>query len=174
MTVALVTQDLTALPNALLAIAKTHLRVDWAYDDAFITSVIARAIARFEQVNEVTVNPATVTWTPKAADFKDGAATLPVRPAALTAAMPGYSIVLKWDSVHGIPIQALAGAAADGLVVNLTAGYANAAAVPPAVQDVVLRHTAHLYEHREILVPGGREFVAPDMATDATWWMPRV
>ena len=82
MSVAVVMQDLAALPDALLASAKTHLRVDWAYDDGYIKTVIARAIARFEQVNEVTVNPTEVLWTLKAANFKDGAATLPVRPAA--------------------------------------------------------------------------------------------
>lgn len=172
MTVTVVTQDLTALPNDLLAAAKTHLRVDWAYDDDYIKSVIARAIARFEQVNEVTVNPTAVHWTPKETDFKDGAATLPVRPAKLATPMAGYAVVLKWDSIHGVPILTLQGAAA-AVSVDLLCGYATAGDIPPAVQDVVMRHTAHLFEHREILVPGSREYVAPDLQMDATWWMPR-
>lgn len=172
------TQDRAVLPAGLLALAKTHMRIDWTYDDDFIKSVLARAIDRFQNVNEATLNPTTVLWTPATSDFTNGAITLPVRPVSeFHAALPpddvtaNYSLVLKWDSIHGIPIQQLLGAAA-ALSVNLTAGFATAAVLPPAVEDIVLRHAAHLYEHREILIPG-REYVAPDLAMDATWWMPR-
>jgi len=173
MTVTLVTQDFTALPTELLPLVKQHCRVDHTNDDALLTSIIARAIARFEQATEVTVNPTAVAWTPTAADFTSDMATLPVRPATLATPVSGYSVVLKWDSIHGIPIQVLQGTAADGLSFDLLCGYPNADAIPPAVQDEILRSTAHLYEHREILVPGGRDFVSPDLATDATWWMPK-
>jgi hypothetical protein len=171
MTVTVLTRDLAALPTALLPLVKQQCRVDHSGDDTFITSVIARTIAKFEDVKEVTVNPTAATWTAKVADFKNGMATLPVRPAALTAPLAGYAIVLKFDSIHGIPIQALQGAAAD-LTVALTCGYADVATMSLSVQDWVLRIAAHLYEHREILIPGS-EFVAPDFEKDATWWMPR-
>jgi len=177
MTLAIVAQDLQELPQNLLALAKQHLRVDHAGEDAFITSAIARAIGRFEQVNDVTLNPTEVVWEPNASAFVDGAATLPVRPAAIDEILNSdavdvtadYSVVLKWDAIHGIPILTMRGAAVDGLSVTLTAGYTD---LPPPVLDVVLRHTAHLFEHREILIPG-REYVAPDLKLDATWWMPR-
>jgi uncharacterized phiE125 gp8 family phage protein len=182
---AVIDVDRDALPAALLPLAKQHMRIDGSFEDAFITSVLARAIARFQQLNDVTVNPSTFTWTPPAAAFNgQGGATLPVRPvSAFTATVPGdpdpvdvaadYALALKWDSPYGVPVQLLTGAAADGLTVGLTAGYADLAGLPPEVQDVVLRHAAHLYEHREILLPGS-EYVAPDLKLDATWWMPRV
>jgi len=173
MTVNIVMQDFAALPAELLPLVKQHCRVDHNSDDALMTSIIARAIARFEQANEVTVNPTAITWTPKLADFKNGAATLPVRPATLATPIADYAVVLKWDSIHGIPILALEGAAADGLSVELLCGYPDADAIPPAVLDEVLRSAAHLYEHREILVPGGKDFVSPDLAKDKTWWMPK-
>jgi uncharacterized phiE125 gp8 family phage protein len=184
-TVAIVAVDRDALPAALLPLAKAQLRVDWSGEDAFITSVLARAIARFEQVNEVTINPTTVAWTVDSSAFSTlnggPGATLPVRPVSAFTAQGGeppadvsgdYAISLKWDSIHGCPIQKLTGAAAD-LGVELTAGYTGLATLPPPLIDVVLRHTAHLYEHREILLPG-RDYVAPDLKLDATWWMPRV
>jgi len=175
MTVAVVTQDFAALPAELLPVAKEHCRIDHASDDALMTSIIARAIARFEQMTEVTVNPTAVTWTPRRTDFSGDIATLPVRPATLATPLTGYTVALKWDSIHGIPIQALQGAAADGLTVELLCGYPNADAIPPAVQDEILRTAAHLYEHREILVPGGRDFVTPDTRLwPMAWWMPKV
>ncbi len=180
MTVKVVSRDTTALPTDLLALAKSHMRVEWAYDDAFIQSVIARAIARVEQVNEVTINPTDVLWTLKASAFCNGGADLPVRPASAAVVMQGeppvdvstdYEISLKWNSIHGIPIQTLTGAATDSSI-TLTLGFATAAELPPPLVDLILRHSAHLYEHREILIPG-TEYVAPDLQIDATWWMPR-
>lgn len=172
MTITVVTKDIEALPAELLPLVKQHCRVDHAEDDALLTSIIARAIGHFESKKGVTVNPTAVVWTPVLANFKNGMATLPVRPALLATPLEGYAVVLKWDEIHGVPIQALQGTAADGLSVELLAGYASAAAIPPHVEDTVMRHSAHLYEHREILVPGGKEYVAPDVADDATWWMP--
>lgn len=181
MTLKVVSRDLTSLPAALLAQAKQHLRIDGSYDDAFVESIIARAIGRFEQVNEVTINPTEVLWTVKQTDFVDGAATAPVRPATISTIEEGeppvdvssdYQLVLKWNSIHGIPIEVLQGPAG-ALSATLTCGFATAADLPPPVLDVVFRYAAHLYEHREILIPG-TEFVAPDLAMDATWWAPRV
>lgn len=177
MTVAVVSRDLQTLPTDLLALAKQHCRVDHASDDALLTSIIARAIARFEATNEGTLNETVVLWKPKASDFVDGRASTPVRPvksfqAADSAAVDvtaDYALELKWDSIHGVQIQVLAGAAVDGLAVTLTCGMDP---LDPDVLDVVLRHTAHLYEHREILIPG-TEYVAPDLKLNATWWHPR-
>lgn len=176
MSVAIVSQDIDQHPDNLLPIAKTHARVDGSYDDVFIKSVIARAIARFEQVNRCTVNPTEVLWKPKTTEFCNGFATVPVRPVNSFSVMVGdpptqsfdYSIDLKWDDIYGIPILAMTGPAVAGLAATLTCGFDD---LPPPVLDVVLRHTSHLYNHREILLPD-REYVAPDL--DATWWMPAV
>ena len=174
MTIAVVTEDRDALPAELLPIAKQHCRVDHSNDDDLLISIIRRAIARFQSDNEVTLNPTAVVWTPALAEFTSGMATLPVVPSSLATPIDGYSVVLKWYSIHGIPIQALQGTAANGMTVDLLCGYPSADDLPPDVLDEVLRSTAHLYEHREILVPGGRDHVSPDLATSAAWWKPRV
>jgi hypothetical protein len=58
--------------------------------------------------------------------------------------------------------------------VTIPSGYADAAALDPGIADAVLRYTAHLYENREILVPGS-EAQSPGWTADviATYWMPR-
>jgi hypothetical protein len=174
MSIKLVTQDLTALPTALLADAKQHMRIDWTYDDEFVKSVLARAIGRFEQINGVGLNVATYEWSPADVEFRNGRAPVPVTPVtdftAETTATPDAtaSYTITTDSVFGVPLLYLNGAFASGLVLTLQTGFA---ALPPPVLDIVLRNAAHLYEHREILVPG-IEFVAPDMRIDATWWVP--
>lgn len=179
MSIAVQSVDREELPDVMLPLAKSHMRIDHAEDDDYIMSCIARAIARFESTNGATLNPTTVIWTPAAADFVGTGATLPVRPVSTFTAMAGatdvtadYSIVLKWDDIYGIPIQLLRGASAGGLTVTLEAGFTEDT-LRPEVLDVVLRHAAHLYEHREILAPGN-EYVSPDLRIDATWWMPRV
>jgi len=181
MSVAVQSVDREELPDVLLSLTKSHMRVDHSTDDDYILTCIARAIARFESTNGATLNPTTVIWTPVTAEFCNGGATLPVRPVTSFTAAAGspaadvsanYSIVLKWDDIYGIPIQLLKGAAATGLTVTLEAGFTEDT-LRPEVLDVVLRHAAHLYEHREILLPGSA-YVAPDLQLDSTWWMPRL
>jgi uncharacterized phiE125 gp8 family phage protein len=176
-----VSRDLAALPAGLLAQAKGHARIDSDADDALITSMIARAIAHHEDRLEVTINPTTVEWTPTANDFGELGADVPVRPVSEMTATAGdppvdvsadYSIELKWPvGIHGVPILLLTGAATT-LTLTLTCGYADQNALPPQLLDRVLRDTAHLYEHREILIPG-KEYRAPDLETDGTWWTPK-
>ena len=181
MTIAIVSVDRDTHPAALLPLVKSHCRIDGTYDDAYVTSVIGRAIAKIEAANGAAINPTVITWSPRSDEWCEGRATLPVSPAtSFTAAAgsPGgdvtadYAIELKWDGIHGIPIQVLTGAGAGGLVVTLTLGFTDLADAPELL-DRVLRHSAHLYEHREILTDGA-PYVAPDLALDATWWMPKV
>jgi hypothetical protein len=181
--------DIEALPARLLDEAKQHLRVDGSYDDNFIKSCIARAISKFQNMSGTTLNATTVLWKPRSGEFIDNAATLPVIPITefiaeagepLTDVTASYAIELKWDGIHGVPIQRLVGAFADGLALTLEAGIPGGPPGPPpdlditpAVQDIIFRHTAHLFEHREILIPG-KEYMAPDLAGDLTWWAPRI
>ena len=180
MSIAIVTVDRAALPTALLPLAKSHLRVDGNYDDAYITNAMTRAIAKIEAANDATINPTTVVWTPASTEFCDDIATLPVRPVIDFTAVAGsppvdvsddYSVALKWDGIHGIPIQILQGAAATGLSVTLELGFADQDELPPQLLDMILSHTGHLFEHREIL-SADKDYVAPELQ-DFTWWMPR-
>jgi hypothetical protein len=178
--------DIDVLPTRLLTQAKEQMRVDYADDDDLIKSIVARAIANFQNRNDVVLNPTTVLWKPSADEFKNGGATIPVCPVTeFTAAAGGdvsanYELMLKWNSITGVPIQVLQGAFVNGLAVTLTAGIPGGPPGPPpeldltpAVLDIILRHAAHLYEHREIMMVG-RDEVSPDLQVDATWWVPRV
>ena len=170
--------DLTTLPAALLPLAKSHLRVDGTYDDAYITSAIARGISWFERVTNVSVNPVTWLWSPDM--FVDGLAPVPVSPVNQFTVDAGdgdisddYLIVTL--STYGVGIYALSGIYAAGMVVTIPTGYADAAELDPGILDAVLRYTAHLYENREILVMGS-DATTPGWMNDtiSTYWMPRV
>jgi uncharacterized phiE125 gp8 family phage protein len=170
--------DRTALPTALLPLAKSHLRVDGTYDDIYITDAIKRAINWFERVTNVSVNPVTWTWQPDSGNFCNGLAQVPVSPVTtFTVDASGdvsadYAITTM--STHGIGLYALAGAWADGMAVKIPSGYADINALDPGITDAVLRYTAHLYENREILVIGS-DVQTPGWMTDviSTYWMPR-
>jgi hypothetical protein len=60
------------------------------------------------------------------------------------------------------------------MVVTMPSGYADADEIDPGITDALLRYTSHLYENREILVPG-TEAQTPGWMTDviSTYWMPR-
>jgi hypothetical protein len=178
MSISNVSPNWATLPAALLADAKVHLRITWESDDAFITHAIGRAIGALEQQNDVLINPTTYKWAPAQGEFSDGRARVPFTPASNHAAEDDTGDVtanyaIETNALHGARPQYLVGAFATGLAVTITAGFAAAAAIPPRMLDRIMRLTAHLYEHREILIPG-QEFRAPDLALDATDWMPRV
>ena len=173
--------DWAVLPNQLLSIAKSHLRVDGIYDDHTIGATLARSISWFERETHVSVNPVTYTWKPAYADFCDGVAAVPVSPvnptwaATVDAVDVTASYEILTDSIHGIELERLYGVWVSGLTLTIPSGYASAAAIEPGIVDAILRYAAHLYEHREILVPG-METVTPGWMTDvvSTYWRPRV
>ena len=171
--------DRNALPTALLAIAKSHLRVDGTYDDAYITDAIKRAINWFERVTNVSVNPVTWNWSPDQGSFCSGLAAVPVSPvneftvAAGEADISG-GYLIETMSTHGIGLYSLAGTFVSGMIVSIESGYPDEADLDPGISDAILRYTAHLYENREILVLG-TEALSPGWMTDviSTYWMPR-
>jgi hypothetical protein len=173
--------DLVTLPAGLLPAARSHLRVDGNWDDAGITSTIARAIAWFERVTGVSVNPVTYLWTPAQREFSiSGYAPVPVSPVnSFTAAIGASNVTADYqittDTVHGVEINTLVGSWASGLTITIPSGTASAAALDPGIADIVLRYTAHLYEHREILVAGS-EAQTPGWMLDvvSNWWKPRL
>lgn len=170
--------DLAALPAALLPLAKSHLRVDGTYDDAYITDAIKRAINWFERVTNISVNKVTWTWSPDAADFCAGSAAVPVSPVNSFTVDAGGDVSANYKletmSMHGIGLYRLVGAHVTGMKVAMPSGYADANVLDAGITDAVLRYTAHLYENREILVMG-TEAQTPGWMTDviATYWMPR-
>jgi uncharacterized phiE125 gp8 family phage protein len=173
--------DREDLPVSLLALAKSHLRVDHVSDDSYIRHCIFRAIGRLEGKYGVTINATTAIWTPATTEFDSTGATLPARPASSFTAVAGqppadasanYSLLLKWDDIYGVPIQILKGAAASGLSVTLKLGFTDET-LPAELVDLILLQTAHLYENREILTPD-KPYAMPDLAPSATWWMPRI
>jgi uncharacterized phiE125 gp8 family phage protein len=174
--------DLVALPAALLPFAKSHLRVDGTYDDAYITDAIKRAINWFERVTNVSVNKVTVTWKPDQGNFCNGQAAVPVSPVNSPVVVNdsgGTDVTANYQvetmSQHGVGLYRLVGSFASGMKVTIPSGYADADALDAGIADAVLRYTAHLYENREILVMG-TEAQTPGWMTDviATYWMPRV
>src|SRR5262245_35293948 len=189
MSIVIVTQDFVTLPAALLATAKAHLRVDWTYDDALITSMIARAISWFERVTGVSVNPASYQWVPASSEFTapvwcwDGTTVqqpmVPITPVAAgwTATVGVDNVTSSYsmtaNTVHGVAIYSLVGSYAAGLTLAITSGYTGAT-LPPGILDAIMRYTAHLYENREILVPGTTE-QSPGWLEEvvSTYWMPR-
>jgi hypothetical protein len=176
-----VDHDVAALPTALLGIAKSHMRINGSTDDEYIKLTIARAIDWFERVTNVSVNPVTYTWHLDAVNFCNGAATVPESPVAADFTVKdaggdktsSYSVTTM--STHGVGIYSLRGAYADGLAMTFKSGYADLAAIDAGVLDAVLRYGSHLYENREILVPGSQAST-PGWMTDviSTYWMPRV
>ena len=172
--------DRSALPAALLDIAKSHMRIDGNYDDAYIADAIKRAISWFERVTNVSVNPVTWVWSPGQCDFVNRLATVPVSPVNsftvtatdLTDLSANYTI--ETMSTHGIGLFSLLGGYAAGMIVSIPSGYADADVLDPGIEDAVLRYTAHLYENREILV-GNTEVLSPGWMTNiiSTYWYPR-
>lgn len=175
------TKDFAALPNQLLPRAKAQMRVEGAYDDDDIKDRIGRAIDWFERYTGVSVFKTVYDWSPDQTDFCNNVARIPFSPVNVMTAKDGAaadvssSFIVSTMSMHGVGIYALNGAWISGLVVTIESGYANLPALPFGVLDAVLRYTAHLYDHREILVPDA-QIATPGWTQDvlATYWMPRV
>jgi hypothetical protein len=172
--------DLQALPADLLPGAKAQMHVDHSDNDVYIKSVLARAIAYWEGVWNIAINPRTVVWTPANADFLNGETAAPVRPiAAMTAAATAGDVtsqyVLAKQGLFGAPLYLISGAWQDGLAFSFQCGFATAATLPPGIEDNVMTLATHLYEHREIFLNQGTDAVPMPAIDSATpWWVPRV
>lgn len=174
------TTDRAILPTGLASIAKSHLRIDGTYDDYYIGHTIARAIDWFERVTQVSVNPVTWKWTPDSAAFCNGRIPVPVSPVNSFTVSNGVDDIsadyeMETMSTHGVGLYAMVGSYASGMAVSIPSGYASASLIDPGIADILLRYTAHLYENREILVPG-TDAQTPGWMNDviSTYWVPRV
>lgn len=173
--------DYAELPNDLLDLAKSHLRVDGSFDDVYLIDAIKRAINWFERITGISVNAVTWEWSPDQSEFCDNLATVPVSPvdtftvkdAADVDISANYKITT--NATHGVGLYTLKGAYVSGMKISIPSGFATADDIEPGITDAILRYVAHLYENREILVPG-LDTQTPGWMTDviATYWMPRV
>ena len=175
MNLTLTQEDRAVLPAALLPSTKAHLRVTWTYDDPVITEKLGMAIDRLQTDYGVRIVPSTYEWTPDETDFVDGKARIPYPPVRqftiAGADQAAYGLELK--SIDGVPIIYLVGAWVSGLKVTVQTGFPTATELAPGLASTIQQTAAHLFEHREILLPG-RDFMLPDMAINAAWWLPRV
>jgi uncharacterized phiE125 gp8 family phage protein len=171
--------DRNVLPAALLSIAKSHLRIDGTFEDYLVQSTIGRAISWFERVTNVSVNKVTWIWQPNASVFCNGRAQVPVTPVNSFTVVNGVTDIsgeyaIESMSTHGVGLYVLLGSFVSGMKVTIPSGYADLGSLDPGITDALLRYTAHLYENREILVPGVNA-QTPGWMTDviSTYWVPR-
>ena len=171
----LIEQDRDVLPTELLPAFKRHGRISDPDDDLTLKEKLGQAIDRIQTRGNFRIVPCTYKWTPAASEFCAGLARIPyppVRTCTVSGVTDPAAYAVDLRALDGVPITYLVGAYASGMSIEIEAGFAAAADLPAGLTDAIERVAAHLYEHREILIPGS-EFVAPDFATDLTWWLPR-
>lgn len=176
--------DYTALPDAMLAIAKQHMRVDFPDDDEIIKRYLASAIAHVELVAGWRIFGTAVAWFPTLSATAYSYQT-PVQPCSaftvmLTDPPPDTDISADFVLVADSPILPTWLMHKDKspfpspIAMTLTAGYADPDALPPNVSDVILRIASALYENRESVTQ-------PSLAQMPFWmndlivgiWIPR-
>ena len=171
--------DYVALPKALLAATKSHLRVDFTDDDQYIQDVIKRAIAMFENESEISVNPSTYIWKPDSADYCGDVVAIPITPVIDFSAMDAeeddvtefYEIAS--NSQRGVMIYRLVGSYVDGLAVTIESGYSTKDELPAGILDIVLLIACHLYENRGVLI-SQKEIADFMRRATSSYWKPRL
>lgn len=154
-----------------LSEAKLHLRVSHAAEDALITALITAArmaaesytnrqllpatwyyrLDAFPDDKTIMINrcPATAVASVKYFDADNADQTLNAAKYITDFASEPFRVVLKptetWPTTYERP---------GAVVIEFTAGYANAAAVPAPIKAAMLLAIGHLYEHREAVVQG--------------------
>ena len=172
--------DYEALPAALLDLAKQHMRVDFPDDDVVIKEYLQWSIGYCEQFWALQIFAAEVDWIPAPAG---GCSRYqcPVQPvSAFVVTSDGADVSSGYALQQGALTQPVWLVKNDGAnfpadaAVNLTAGYTDAAAMPPAARANILRVAGTLYEHREsvsTLTLDQMPFWLTDML--AGLWVPR-
>lgn len=147
--------DRAALPEELLPIVKSHLRVDFDDDDALITLHTAMAISYLEKVWDLRIFSSVVSWSPA---LSTGASRYqcPVQPVSdFTITSGGLDVKAGYRLEGGELTEPVWLVRADGLafhsdaLITLSTGYAEVADADPAAMGGILRVAASLYEHRE-------------------------
>lgn len=151
------TPNWTALPAALLPIAKEQLRIDFTDDDASITRMIGWAIGYFENFTSLTIFSGSVAWSPPL-DTGLSMYQCPVRPVVsfTVSSVAGggdvssqYKLVAN-SLIEPVYLQRSDGSAFHGdAAITLTVGFTDPAKLAPSVMATIMRITAAQYENRE-------------------------
>lgn len=160
---------LTAAPAVepvSLAVARAHLRLDSADDDAYLAGLIATSRLQIEAALGLALIKQSWTMTLDAAP-DDGVVDLPVRPVASIESIDVISadgaliaVPATQYRVDGaaVPPRLVADPAAipepgrslDGIIIRFTAGFgASPDAVPAPIRHAILLLVAHWYECRD-------------------------
>jgi hypothetical protein len=191
--------DPTKLPGELLSLAKSHCRILFDDDDAYLTSLIGSMIDLFERLTQFWVFGSTVEWVPGPSDVpRDipgacyGVATastwqLPCGPASTSftatdadAGDCSTRFAILGDAGTGAyaaaVLQLLPGEVlptALPVTVSLTVGFEAAADLPPALTDIILRMVAWRYEQREMGLMPGVDVTPYANSLITSFWVPR-
>jgi hypothetical protein len=147
--------DRTTLPEALLPLAKAHMRVTFTDDDEVITKYLQFAISYFEQFSGWRVFGADVAWSPvnstTASRYQ-----CPVQPVSdFTVMSAAVDVSSQYALEMGDPAAPVFLVHSDGTpfpsdaAVALVAGYEDPDDIEPNALGNILRIASTLYEHRE-------------------------
>jgi len=150
------TVDRTTLPGDLLPMFKTHCRVTFADDDAYLTLCLQRSIDLFERHAGWFVFGNTTVWVPLVTSTTTRVA-LPVQPVSdFIVTLDSVDISDEYRMLRGSTATTPwylerkdGGVIPSGLENTLTVGYAAMADLPPSVIDIAFRIGGFFYENRE-------------------------
>ena len=152
------TVDRDVLPVALLALAKSQMRVEHNRDDVLITEQLRAAIVGVERRCSININPAQFAF-----EGCDITATgrLPVNNVSAIVSL--FSGGVDVSSNYGIKQDEMGGNAhaylvgptlnSNDAVLVVDVGMQTVDAIDPAITAAVLRITAAYYENRETFAP---------------------
>lgn len=146
--------DYTTLPDALLPLVKSHCRVLFSDDDELLKSYTAQAISYAEKVWGFRVFSVDVSWVPEpSGSARYETPTWPISTFAATSG--GLDVAADYQLEMTSMVEPWWLAKIDGdvfpadILVTLTAGYADATQMDPAMLSAILRVASGLYENRE-------------------------
>lgn len=161
-----------------LAEAKTHLRLETAADDAFVSSLILTSRLHIEAALGLALT--SQAWTLRLDRWPArGEVVMPMRPVQAVTEVrvrdaDGAATVLEpaaylLDGAGPAPRLVAAhgswpppGRAVGGIEIDFTAGYGTApASVPAPIRQALLMLIAHWYEHRDPIEIGAAETAIP-------------
>lgn len=177
----------SVLSEALLEIAKSHMRIEFARDDEYVTLCVARAIDFFERTTGLGVFPAEWDWIPGPGEtLPDGTFFfgVPFQPAPIIVKVldgDGLDVTSRYEirgsSIDGYAprvLVALDGAPAAPPSISAKSGYADPADMPPGILGFVLEAAAWFYENREAAAMPGVDGVPYLNQLLTSYWVPRV
>jgi uncharacterized phiE125 gp8 family phage protein len=182
MTYEVVEVDNDTLANAMLDMARFHMRVDFYDDDDQIVGFLQAAIALFENHSGWRVSTVKIAWEPEVGPSTVRLAC-PLQPASAITVIDSLMVdvtseyklssnVNMTSAVYFSRVDRMVIPA--GLQVALTVGYDDPFKVPPMVRNLILRIASHFYEHRESVDTTGISIV-PQWLNDLllAHWIPR-